>query len=94
MRKEEIAMKVRPSVEGVVTGIGLTLAASVLLPVVKQVARPLAEAGLQSATLLASQVKSGVSYLKEEIEDIVAEAQFERLKKSIDLDIANGEEHA
>jgi hypothetical protein len=87
-------MKVRPSVEGVVTGIGLTLAASVLLPVVKQVARPLAEAGLQSAVLLGQQVKSGVSYLKEEIEDIVAEAQFERMKQSIDYDMEQGEEHA
>ena len=75
------------SVEGIVTGVGLALAASVLLPAAKRVARPLAIAGVQGAVALRDQVKSGVSYIKEEVEDIVAEAQFERLRNSIDQDI-------
>lgn len=77
------------SVEGIVTGLGVALAASVLLPVAKSVARPLAAAGVQGAAALRDQVQSGLSYLKEEIEDIVAEAQFERLRDSIDQDIVH-----
>lgn len=75
------------SVEGIVTGVGLALAASVLVPAARRIAKPLAIAGMQGAVVLRDQVKSGVTYLKEEMEDIVAEAQFERLKNSIDQDI-------
>jgi hypothetical protein len=80
-------VKINASVEGIVTGVGLALAASVLLPAAKRVAGPLAVAGMQGVAALRDQVKSSVTYVKEEIEDIVAEAQFERLKNSIDQDI-------
>lgn len=80
-------MKENLTLEGILTGIGLSLAATVLLPVIKNTARPLTLAGIQGATLLGNEIKSGISYIKEEIEDIIAEAQFERMKKSIDKDI-------
>jgi hypothetical protein len=86
-RERVIELKFQPSWEGVVTGIGVTLAAAVLAPVVKEVARPLVAAGAHGAALLMEQVRSGVSYVKEEVEDLVAEAQFERLKRSIDREL-------
>lgn len=81
-------MKMNFSLEGMVTGIGVAVAASILLPVVKSVARPVLTAGVQGATIIGNQVRSGVSYIKEEVEDIVAEAQFERIKRNIDRDMA------
>jgi hypothetical protein len=84
-------MKINSTPEGIVTGVGLTLAAALLMPVIRQVAQPIAAAGLQSAALVNQQLKSGISYIREEIEDIVAEAQWERLKQSIDRDINQGE---
>ncbi|KEO82218.1 hypothetical protein [Tumebacillus flagellatus] len=84
-------MKWNPTPEGIVTGIGLTLATAVLFPVLREIAKPIAAAGVQSASSLSHQLKSGVAYVREEIEDIVAEAQWERMKKSIDLEIAEGE---
>lgn len=69
------------------TGIGLALAASVLLPVVKAVARPMLAAGMQGAVTVGNQVRSGVSYIREEVEDLLAEAQFERMKNQIDRDM-------
>ena len=84
-------MKINSTPEGIVTGVGLTLAAALLMPVIRQVAQPIAAAGVQSVALVNQQLKSGISYIREEIEDIVAEAQWERLKQSIDRDINKGE---
>lgn len=80
-------MKMNFTLEGMITGVGLALAASVLLPVVKNAARPLTAAGIQGINLVGNQVKSGLGYLREEVEDLVAEAQFERFKQSMDEEI-------
>lgn len=80
-------MKMNFSLEGMITGIGVALAASVILPMVKKVARPAMAVGIQGATMLGNEVKSRVGHIKEGIEDIVAEAQFERMRKQIDRDM-------
>jgi hypothetical protein len=80
-------MKLNFTLEGMATGLGLALAATVLLPVAKTVARPLVAAGVQGVSALGNTVKNGVTYVKEEMEDLVAEAQWERMKQSIDQDI-------
>lgn len=84
-------MKINSTPEGIVTGVGLTVAAALLMPVIREVAKPIASAGVQSVSLVNRQLRSGISYIREEIEDIVAEAQWERLKRSIDRDINKGE---
>ncbi|CAK4867182.1 unnamed protein product, partial [Aphanomyces euteiches] len=48
--------------------------------------------GQEGAKNLANRAKSIVQYAKEEIEDIVAEAQFERMKKKLALEIEEYEE--
>jgi hypothetical protein len=60
---------------------GLTLAVSALIPVVKTTITTLM--GEDGAKNLVNRTKSVIQYAKEEIEDICAEAQFERLKKRL-----------
>ncbi|MDB5055323.1 MAG: hypothetical protein JWM44_3373 [Bacilli bacterium] len=77
------------SVEQIIVGAALTLAASALLPIVKTTIRPIAISGIQGAKALTTQVKSTFQRTREELEDIVAEAKFERLKKQLDHEIAS-----
>jgi hypothetical protein len=60
---------------------GLAMAISALIPVVKTTIVTIM--GQDGAKNLVNRAKSVVQYAKEEIEDIVAEAQFERLKKRL-----------
>jgi hypothetical protein len=60
---------------------GLALALSSLIPVAKTTF--VAIMGQDGAKNLVNRAKSVVQYAKEEIEDIVAEAQFERIKKRL-----------
>jgi hypothetical protein len=60
---------------------GLTLAISALIPVAKTTFVTIM--GQNGAKNLINRAKSVVQYAKEEIEDIVAEAQFERVKKRL-----------
>ena len=83
-------MKINPSFEGIVTSVSIAVVASVLLPVIKEATRPLLISGIRGMESLTDQVKTCASYLREEVEDIVAEAQFERLKLSIDQEIGEG----
>jgi hypothetical protein len=66
---------------------GLTLALSALIPVAKTTLTTLL--GEDGARNLVNRAKSVVQYAKEEIEDIVAEAQFERIKKRVAHEIGD-----
>lgn len=76
------------NVEQLIVGTALALAASALLPVIKTSLRPFSQHGMESVNGLISRTRSIVQYAREEIEDIVAEAQFERIKKQFDQEIA------
>jgi hypothetical protein len=71
------------------SAFGMTVSA--LLPIAKTVFAPIAIIGREGTENLISRARTVVQYAKEEIEDIVAEAQFERLKKQLDKDIAREE---
>jgi len=75
------------SVENTVASGGLVLAVSVLLPILKSVSGPALTGARVGTGALFQGVSNTVSYLKEEVEDFVAETQFERLKKRIDSDM-------
>ncbi len=70
--------------ERIIVGAALALAASALLPILK----PLAAGGVQALAGLADKAKYAMQLAREEAEDIVAEAQFERMKKRLDKEIA------
>jgi hypothetical protein len=69
--------------ERIIVGAALAVAASTLLPILK----PVAAGGLQALAGLASRAKYAMQLVREEAEDIVAEAQFERMRKQLDRDI-------
>ncbi|MDQ0493410.1 MULTISPECIES: DUF5132 domain-containing protein [Paenibacillus] len=76
------------NINKIVVGTVLAFAASALLPIAKTTFRPLAEAGKQGGVSLINRGKSYLQLAREEMEDIIAEAQFERMKKQLDQEIA------
>ncbi|TCZ75483.1 DUF5132 domain-containing protein [Paenibacillus albiflavus] len=67
-------------IEKWVIGAALAVAIPVLIPVIKESIYPLAVAGVKKA-------KSSVQLIKEEIEDIIVEAQFERMQQQFDQEL-------
>ncbi|MBC8081011.1 MAG: DUF5132 domain-containing protein [Gorillibacterium sp.] len=74
--------------EKFIVGTTLAFASTTLWPIIKESFKPLAETGMQSAAVLTTRIQYALHLAKEEIEDIVAEAQFERMRKMVDQDIA------
>ncbi|WP_231571113.1 DUF5132 domain-containing protein [Gordoniibacillus kamchatkensis] len=70
------------------------MAVSALLPIAKTTLKPLAQSGIQGATGLINRAKYALQVARDEVEDIIAEAQFERMKKQIDKEIASLEPEA
>lgn len=77
------------NIDKVIVVAALAAAATTLLPVAKSTLRPLLAGGLELGEGLMKRTKSIVQIAKEELEDIVAEAQFERMKKQLDKEIAS-----
>jgi hypothetical protein len=70
-----------------ISGVGLLFAASVLIPNLKALAQPAISGGLTGASLAGNEVRKRFSFVREELEDFMAEVQFERLKKRIDREM-------
>mgnify|MGYP001351526666 CR=1 FL=1 len=75
--------------EKLIAGAALAFAASTIWPIVKNTLKPLAETGIQGAASgLTDRLRYAVQVARDEIEDIIAEAQFERMRKRLDQEIA------
>ncbi|PWI57716.1 hypothetical protein BM613_06940 [Sulfoacidibacillus thermotolerans] len=85
--QEEVVVKKSFSVEGIAMGIGLGVLAVLLAPVVKRQIRPAGEAIASGIGALAQGARKWYEVTKEEVEDLFAEAQFERMKRSLDQEI-------
>jgi hypothetical protein len=81
---------IQKNLDKLIVGAALAAAASALLPIAKSTLRPLLANGLTAGEGLMNRARSIVQIAKEEVEDIVAEAQFERMKKQLDKEIAKG----
>jgi hypothetical protein len=81
---------IEKNLEKLIVAAALTVAAPVLLPVAKSTLLPIAAAGYKSVRGLWNTGRSWAQIVKEEAEDIVAEAHFERMKKRLDREIAQG----
>ncbi|ERI06838.1 hypothetical protein [Aneurinibacillus aneurinilyticus] len=68
----------------IIIGSTLALATVALLPVVRNTLRPLVATGIREA-------KSTLETIKEEMEDIVAEAKLERMQKQFDKELAESD---
>jgi hypothetical protein len=82
---------IQKNIEKIIIGAALVAASSVILPIAKKTLRPLLANGLTAGEGLMQRARSYVQIAKEEVEDIVAEAQFERMKKQLDKEIASME---
>jgi hypothetical protein len=82
---------IQKNIDKLIVGAALVAATSVILPIAKSTLRPLLASGLTAGEGLMNRARLYVQIAKEEVEDIVAEAQFERMKKQIDKDIASME---
>jgi hypothetical protein len=71
-------------VERIVVGTALVLAAPVLLPIARTTLEMAGRLGAKTIETTWSSIRTTACLVKEEVEDIVAEAQFERMKKKID----------
>ncbi|WAH37119.1 hypothetical protein [Alicyclobacillus dauci] len=69
-------MKLTP--EHVLTSIGLTLAATMVVPIAKRMKEPGLHRGRIAASLVGIEMRKRLAYVSEEIEDFVAEVQYER----------------
>jgi hypothetical protein len=82
---------IQKNIEKIIIGAALVAASSVILPIAKKTLRPLLANGLTAGEGLMHRARSYVQFAKEEVEDIVAEAQFERMKKQLDKEISSME---
>jgi hypothetical protein len=82
---------IQKQLEKVIIGATLAAAASVLVPIFKSTLPPLIRAGREGVEELAERTRGSISYVREEIEDIVAEAQFERMQKKFEREIASND---
>lgn len=67
-------------------GVGIALLGALMLPAVKDKIRPMALKAFQGVLDLSEQAQGLVATMREDIEDIVAEAQFEKLKETMLMD--------
>lgn len=72
-------------------GFGAIVLAALLIPGVKDAFKPLLGKVMSGVNELSEQAQGLVSSVKEDMEDLVAEAEFEKLKQAID-DEVSGEE--
>ena len=64
-----------------------TLPGATFEPMTETVLRSLAILGIRGVLSIADFTKSALQFAREEVEDILAEAEFERLKKQVDQEI-------
>lgn len=65
--------------------LGAAALGAILLPSVRESLRPIAISAVQGVMGLSEQARGLVSGIKEDLEDIVSEAQFEKFKNSLDF---------
>ena len=71
-----------------ITGAALGLTATAILPIMKSTLLTLSIIGVRGTMSLVDSTKTTIKLAKEEIEDIIAEAQFERMKNQLDKEIS------
>lgn len=80
-----------PSNKNFIYGISVAVLGALLLPTLKESLHPIAMKAMQGVRDLSEQAQGLMSGVREDIEDLVAEAEFQKLKTSIDSAVA-GEE--
>jgi len=69
-------------------GFGTGVLTTLLFPTVVKSFRPAVVAAVQGMMSVSDQIKETTSSFRENLEDIVSQAQFDRLKNDIDAELA------
>jgi len=77
-----------PNTKSFAYGIGVALLGALLFPTLKESLHPVALKAMQGVKDLSEQARGLLGSVREDMEDLVAEAEFERLKNSIDSVVA------
>jgi len=72
-----------------ITGAALGLTATTILPIMKSTLLTLGIIGVKGTMSVVESTKSTLKLAKEEIEDIIAEAQFQRMSDQLDQEISH-----
>jgi len=72
-----------------ITGAALGLTATTILPIMKSTLLTLGIIGVKGTMSVVESTKSTLKLAKEEIEDIIAEAQFQRMSDQLDREISH-----
>jgi hypothetical protein len=82
---------IQKNMDKIIMSAALAIAASALLPIAKSTFRPLVANGLEGGLGIVNRARSFIQIAREEVEDIIAEAQFERIRRQLDKEIASVE---
>jgi len=80
-----------PSNKNFIYGMGVAVLGALLFPTLKESLHPIAMKAMQGVRDLSEQAQGLLSGVREDIEDLVAEAEFEKLKSSIDSVVTEDE---
>lgn len=78
---------ISPQTKSFAYGVGVGMLAMVLFPQLKDSLKPVAAGAVKGATSIADKIQEVFNGAKESLEDIVAEAKFENMKKSLDHEV-------
>lgn len=73
----------QPQTRGFIWGAGTAMAAYFLWPAVKEAVRPATKGVVRGAMTAGDRFRYAMSGAKERLEDVIAEAQFERLRDAV-----------
>lgn len=73
----------QPQTRGFVWGVGTAVAAYFLWPAVREVVRPATRGVVRGAMVAGDRFRYAMANAREGIEDVVAEAQFDRMREAV-----------
>jgi hypothetical protein len=76
-----------PQTRGFIWGFGAATAAYFLLPAIKEAVRPTAKGVVRGAMVAGDRFRSAMAGAREGLEDIVAEAQYDRMRGMAEPDL-------
>lgn len=87
--REPIRQKgfISPETKSFAYGVGVGVLATIMFPQIKDNLKPVAAVAAKGAVGIADKFQEMISGMREGIEDIVAEAKWENLKKTLDNEI-------
>lgn len=85
--QEGKAVRSTVTLEGIAIGLGAGILAALLAPIAKKNAGPVSAAAVSGAAAAVRSARRFFAVIREEAEDLVFEAQFERMRRSVDRDL-------